>query len=112
MLSARELVRKLKEGKEEEEKGDHEAVDQCDFGSKTSGCGWRAGTEENEGKKVQIQNQLDQDRYVSTVYFSNFINDDNVGLLCALQWLRVYCMRMAEFKCRGDMTTNIVNFKS
>ena len=64
MLSARELVWKLKEGKEgEEEKGDDGDDDQCDFGSNTSGWDWRAGAEENGGKKVQIQNQLKQDRY-------------------------------------------------
>ena len=64
MLSARELVRKLKEGKEEdEERGDDEVVDRKDSGSKKSGWGWRAGPEENEGTKVQIQNQLNQERY-------------------------------------------------
>ena len=56
MLSAKELVRKLKECKEEEdEKGDDEAQEQKDLG--TSGWDWRAGTE-GERKK-----QLNQERY-------------------------------------------------
>ena len=62
MLSARELVRKLKECKEEEEeKGEiYETLEQNGMG--TSGWDWRAGTEE-ERKKVQIQTQLNQERY-------------------------------------------------
>ena len=103
MLSARELVRKLKEGKEEEEeekgRGEHETHD--DFGSKTSGWDWHSAGRE----KVQIQTQLNQERYFSTIlcqrcpmYFQ--------GSLCARQWQRVSYMRMAVFKYRGDMTTN------
>ena len=73
MLSARELVRKLKEGKEDEEKkGDHEAVDESDFGSRKSGWDWRGGTEEIEGKKIQIENQLDQERYQINCLFQQF----------------------------------------
>ena len=109
MLSARELVRKLKEGKEEEEeeeeeeergRGEHEIHD--DFGSKTSGWDWRSAGRE----KVQIQTHLNQERYFSTIlcqrcpmYFQ--------GSLCARQWQRVSYMRMAVFKYRGDMTSNM-----
>ena len=58
MLSAKELVRKLKE---EEEKGEiYETLEQNGMG--TSGWDWRAGTE-GERKKVQIQAQLNQERY-------------------------------------------------
>ena len=61
MLSARDLVRKLKECKEEEQKEEiYEALEQNDVG--TSGWDWRAGTE-GERKKVQIQTQLNQERY-------------------------------------------------
>jgi len=60
MLSARELVRKLKECKEEEEKGEiYEAIEKNYMG--TSGWDWRAGRE-GERKKVQIQTQLNQER--------------------------------------------------
>ena len=73
MLSARELVRKLKEGKEDEEKkGDHEVDDESDLGSRKSGSDWRGGTEEIEGKKIQIENQLDQERYQINCLFQQF----------------------------------------
>ena len=103
MLSARELVRKLKEGKEEEEeekgRGEHEIHD--DFGSKTSGGDWRSA---GRGK-VQIQTQLNQERYFSIILYQG-CSMYFQGSLCARQWQRVSYMRMAVFKYRGDMTTN------
>ena len=51
----------MKECKEEEEKEEiYETLEQNDMG--TSGWDWRAGTE-GERKKVQIQAQLNQERY-------------------------------------------------
>ena len=62
MLSPRDLVRRLKECKEEEEGKEevHEAREQNDLG--TSGWDWREGTE-GKRKKIQIQTHLNQERY-------------------------------------------------
>ena len=117
MLSARELVRKLKEGKEEEEeekgRGEHEIHD--DFGSKTSGRDWRSAGRD----KVQIQTQLNQERYFSIILYQGCPRVNRhcpmyfQGSLCARQWQRVSYMRMAVFKYIGDLMTNIqVSFNS